>query len=154
MTWYWGAYRYRGQKETADECIRVNRALNKELMDKNLIISDIMVKVSIDTYDIEDVPFPMGYKIYEPKTNTFRMVRVNNAYKDKYGVSNTMYFGNQDIVFDSENSPEWYKHDLQVISGEPMKPYKFYENSIKGVWSWRKWKVVKNNDIFLYFIEI
>ena len=154
FSWYWGVVKYSNEKASADACIELNEKLYSELQEKDLIISDIMVKVSIDTYDIEDVPFPMGYKVFEPLTQTFRMVRVNKAYKDRYGVSNTRYFGKQDVVFDEKNAPLWYKNDLKVIEGEPMKTFRFYEQSIIGIGSWRKWKVVKGKDKYLYFIEI
>ena len=158
---YWGFIKYGDEKQRAEgyeEIIyrkeEIIDSLNLEIKEKDLLISEIMVKVSIDSYDIEDVPFPMGYKVFDEETRLFRMVRVNNAYRKKYGVSNAKYFGKQDVNIDHIYGQQWYKNDLIVVKGLPMVAHRFYEDSPKGIFSWRKWKVIKTEIEYLYFIEI
>tara|TARA_R110002050_G_scaffold155055_2_gene283062 strand:+ start:6574 stop:7167 length:594 start_codon:yes stop_codon:yes gene_type:complete len=165
---YWSVLKYGDEKERAngyeiiiyekeDELDRKQEIIDSLLLEnqeKDLLISEIMVKVSIDSYDIEYVPFPMGYKVFDKETRLFRMVRVNNAYKRKYSVSNAKYFGKQDETIDYVYGTQWYRNDLVVIKGLPMVAHRFYEDSSKGIFSWRKWKVVKDEVEYLYFIEI
>lgn len=158
---YWGFIKYGDEKGRANGYEIVINEKNKKIdslivegIEKDLLISEIMVKVSIDSYDIEDVPFPMGYKVFDKEAKLFRMVRINSAYRRKYGVSNARYFGKQDESIDYVYGTQWYRNDLVVIKGLPMVAHRFYEDSSKGIFSWRKWKVVKDEVEYLYFIEI
>ena len=161
VTLYWNIVKYGGEKtraeaaeQMANNCKMDKDTLEVQIREKNLLISEIMVKVSIDTYDIEDMPYPMGFKIFDPETKLFRMVRVNEPYRKKHGVSNARYFGKKDVDVDDVNGQAWYRNDLKVLKLPEKTPERFYEDSKQGIGSWRKWWVRKNDNQYLYFIEI
>lgn len=151
---WWSVVKFGREKAAKDALLITNGRLEEELREKNLLLSEIMVRVSIDSYDIEDIPFPMGYKVFDSVERTFRMVRVNNAYKKKYSVSNARYFGQKDEKVDEVNSSIWLMNDLSVMESPEKTPFRFYEPSKLGIGSWRKWWLEKNGNRYLYFLEI
>lgn len=121
-------------------------------------VNEIVVKVVTDNYHIDDLPLPMGYKLYDPVTGTFSMVKVNTAYKDMYATSNIAYFGQQDSVVHKAYGNQYKVNDLKVISGPEKKVWRFYENAITAdketiIGEFRKWKVVKEDNQYLYFLQ-
>lgn len=135
------------------------RTLENDVEEKTELVNEVMLKVVMNNYDINDIPFPAGFKIYDRDKKIIRGAVVNNAYQLKHGFGTSTYFGQSDIKMDDVNGPQWMKNDLKVLEGAEMKVNKFVEGSNAGDGNWYKWWRNKNTSpksryVRLYFIEI
>lgn len=134
-------------------------SLEKEAVKKDEMVSDVMVQMVIENYDINDCPFPMGFKIYDRETKEIQGAVVNNAYQLRHGFGTSTYFGQNDMDMSSNYGKQWYQNDLKVLEGPEMKRYVFDEDSDAGPGKWHKWWRNKNASpdvryVRLYFLEI
>ena len=147
----WSGYKQWDLSAKAEELENDNIELRE-------VISDVVVKIANDTYDINDIPFPMWYKIYVQHDETFRMVKLNKAYREKYNISNVTYFGKSDkavtaagVIYESND-----RRVLESAVGEVVYVYEPYTNQdgTQSVGKYAKWKVERNGNTYIYGMEV
>lgn len=120
-------------------------------------MAEVVVKIANDKYEINDIPFPMWQKLYVPMDDTFRMVKINQAYRDKYGVSNIFYFGKQDKNV-SVKGEIYEANDRKVMEMGPGEVLYVYEpyvtDGVEKVGKYAKWKVQKGDLVYVYGMEV
>ena len=120
-------------------------------------LSDVVVRVASFNYDINDVPFPMWAKVYVPQDDSFRMVKINTAYIEKYKVSNIHYFGKRDenvtaagYIYTSND-----RIAMDAGVGKVIYVYEpYFEDNQQKFGHYAKWRIERSGEIFIYGMEM
>jgi hypothetical protein len=154
---YYGVLKYQQEKTENIGLSKKNDLLIDERRLLRRTLDEIVVKVVSDNYDVNDIPMPMGYKIYDKERKSFTMVKVNNSYIDRYGISNIIYFGEEDKKIHKKYGEQYYNNDIKVINGQERIVWSFYENTSKDgneIGKFLKWKITKGENEYLYFLQV
>lgn len=118
---------------------------------------NVLLQTIENTYDLDDITFPIWRKIYDKKTGVFAMNYLNKAYEDMLltqGVNRLEYLGNTDyIAHGSDIANEYRRGDLLALNNNnPVDSYERYRkpNGTFGLLKVKKWKVVKGENTFVY----
>lgn len=149
--------RYLNAEVEQDELRQIISVLREQKIKMDKTYTGILINLGKDdNYDIDDLPFPFWYKIYDAEADDFKMVRFNRAYQDLYGKDPQEYFMRADEKVIGDLGRVYQANDRKVF--ETGKPQSFYENYIDEeggmhVGKYIKWRVEKDTGIYLYGIQ-
>lgn len=155
----WQAYDFRTRYIETNELLQLTQArcqnAEGQVADMRQVYSDLLVNITSDKLDINDIRDPFWYKIYNPETHDYRMVEVNNAYQKLYGTSKTKYFGSVDsLMVVSSIAKAWRAND-SIAHANPNEVFTFYERYVNkggdiGIGKFKKWRIDKGNKIYIF----
>ena len=117
-------------------------------------ITQLVYTVSNSSADLDLVPIPMWFKIYDRDENDFKMVFINRAFEVKYDVTREYYIGEQDkIVWGDTISRIFRQNDERAFYSR--NPVWALEPDRKGrEFPILKWRVDRGTRIFIYGMEL
>lgn len=144
-----------GQKDVLDGKIDSLRASNEA---RGETIRVLLSRTVNDSHDLDDIARPIWYKLYDPAGPGFRMMYMNHAYANRFGVTRFEYLGKTDIEVASDEASEWTAGDLAALRADnPVEVAENWHNhktGEKGRSMFLKWKVVKGGDVYVYGMEL
>lgn len=156
------AFQYRGlyidaEKEKSDLHKRLDGS-NEEVKQLTETYNNVLLKLSLDSYQINDIALPFWYKIYDPFTGDFKMVRFNKSYEEKYGSNPNLYFGKPDPLVIGEIGEEYQGNDKKAYeSGKIEIFYERYIDKDDGlikIGKYAKWRIDKPSGSYLFGLEL
>jgi len=148
--------RYLGELDINE---KLNKSLN-ERRDENdeltAIYQDVILRITMDNFSINDIKLPMWYQVLDG--TKFRVIKFNNEYVSIYGNNAFESFAKTNKEIAGEIGQEWESNN-QIVLEKKGKVHFFYERYITkegvvGIGKFAKWIIVKNNNIYLYGIQI
>ena len=117
-------------------------------------ITQLVYTISNSSSDLDLIPIPMWYKIYDREEDTFMMVFINSAFEKKYDVTRERYIGEQDkIVWGDTISKIFRQNDEKAFYSR--NPVWALEPDRKGrEFPILKWRVDRGSRIFIYGMEL
>ncbi|WP_422858762.1 hypothetical protein ACOKFD_15585 [Flagellimonas sp. S174] len=155
------AFDYRQRYLVAEE---QKDLLHKGLDEKSMTVTklnetynNVLLRLSMDNYQMDDIRLPFWYKIYDAHTDDFRMVKFNRAYEEIYGMEPSGYFTKNDNEVIGDIGEQYQLNDRKVF--ESGKVEEFFENYIdrdgnKKVGKYAKWRVDKPSGTYIYGIQL
>lgn len=143
--------------------VETNDILEKALSDERddnddltATYNDILINISMDNYNMNDVKLPMWFLIYDESIDDFRMVKFNKAYEKTYGNKPSDYFARTTKEVAGDIGEEWGVNNRSTLKSDGVKF--FYERYIdkegkQGIGRFAKWIVKKNERTYLYGIQ-
>ncbi|EAR14663.1 hypothetical protein [Robiginitalea biformata] len=104
------------QKDVLDERLEARTRQVDSLRTENYLldarIKNVLSRIVNDSRDLDDLPFPVWIKLYDPLSRNFKRVYFNKAYERKYDTDRIATLGRVDK---EEVAPEiaasWHKSD-------------------------------------------
>lgn len=139
------------KSENKQEIIDQLREAN-DLAEKGL--ESILYNIAANSVNLDIIPLPIWYKIYNPEENRFQMVFINEEFERRYNVSMLEYLGKQDEkVFSDEVAEEFENNDFRAYwSRTPV--YVWEPDNNGRIFPVVKWRVDRGNEIFIYGMEL
>lgn len=140
--------------DVLEDALNNERDENDEL---TAIYNNILLDISMDNYNINDIKLPMWFLVYDADILDFRMVKFNKAYEKMYGKKPSEYFAKTTQSVAGDIGEEWAANNRETLRSEGVKF--FYERYInkegeQGIGRFAKWIVIKNERTYLYGIQI
>jgi hypothetical protein len=136
------------------QIVNENNQYEETVKNLNITIGMLVDEISRNSVDLDIVPRPIWYKVYNPQDKTMRMVFINREFEKRYDVTREQYLGKTDRqIFGNGASELWRKHDLEVV--RTSRPTMFTEYDEDGIgFQVLKWRVDRSGIIFIYGMSI
>jgi len=114
----------------------------------------ILYQIQSEFHDFNDFPFPFWIKIYDPVNDIFRMVYINSAYSEHYGIQRIDYLGKEDqSVYNDSTGKVYRAGDLAALHSDV--PINIKEMGIDGAEdAVIKWRVDEGSETYIYGFSI
>jgi len=118
--------------------------------------NNVLITLSMDSYNINDIKLPLWYLIYDEAIEDFRMVKFNKAYEEVYGNKPGNYFAKTTQEVSGDIGEEWAENNRETLKSPTVRF--FFERYINkeghmGIGRFAKWIVKKNERTYLYGVQ-
>lgn len=126
--------------------MKLTETLN--LTERNL--RAVIYNIAVASAELDDIPLPLWYKIFDPDEKTFKMVYLNHAYEDRFNIKRVDYLGKRDFEITPTNvSQDYTRHDMEAFYSR--RPIFVDEKTPNGVpIRVVKWRVDRGDNSFVY----
>ena len=108
--------------------VAVNDLLESSLNDKrdeneDLIrtYNNVLLTLSMDNYNINDIKLPLWYLVYDEHIKDFRMVKFNKAYEEIYGNNPSDYFAKTTQEVAGDIGEEWAENNRETLNSSTVR---------------------------------